>query len=131
MNLAARLEGLTKFYGVELVISEFTHGKLEDILCRKLDLVRVKGKQNAVAIYEPVCLGRDARDDLRAELDSYEEALAAYYDRQWDRAAGIFNALGSEHPERKLYQLYQERIQDLRDAGLPEDWDGVFVHTSK
>jgi class 3 adenylate cyclase len=131
VNLAARLEGLTKFYGVELVVSEFTHGKLEDILCRKLDLVQVKGKQNAVAIYEPVCPGSDADDALRAELGTYDEALAAYYARQWDAATDAFGALCSEHPERKLYQLYQERIQDLRTAGLPEDWDGVFVHTSK
>ncbi len=131
VNLAARLEGLTKFYSVELVISEFTYRKLEDILCRKLDLVRVKGKNKAVAIYEPVCLGRDAGNDLKAELASYEEALAAYYSQQWDKAAGAFNALCSEHPDRNLYQLYLDRIRDLRNTGLPEDWDGVFVHTSK
>ena len=131
VNLAARLEGLTKFYGVELVISEFTHRKLENILCRKLDLVQVKGKHNAVAIYEPVCAGCDAGDELRAELDTYEEALAAYYGQQWDKAAGVFKVLCNEHPDHKLYQLYLERIQGLRNAGLPGDWDGTFVHTSK
>ena len=131
VNLAARLEGLTKFYSVELVISEFTQRRLDDILCRKLDLVQVKGKNKAVAIYEPVCLGRDADDDLRAELATYEEALAAYYGQQWDKASGVFTALCSEYPDRKLYQLYLDRIRDLRNTGLPEDWDGVFVHTSK
>jgi class 3 adenylate cyclase len=131
VNLAARLEGLTKFYRVELVISEFTHRRLKGILCRKLDLVRVKGKNKAVAIYEPICLDRDAGDDLRTEIATYEEALAAYYAQSWDKAEAMFGALNRQYPDYKLYQLYLERIGGLRSVSLAADWDGVFVHTSK
>ncbi len=131
VNLAARLEGLTKFYGVGLVVSEFTREGLGDMLCRKLDLVRVKGKNKAVAIYEPVCDTAEADDALRTELASYEAALAAYYAQRWDQAVAMFSTLNSQYQERKLYRLYLERIQGLRSAGLSSDWDGVFVHTEK
>lgn len=131
VNLAARLEGLTKFYGVELVVSEFTRRGLDDILCRKLDLVRVKGKHKAVAIYEPVCLVMDADDRLQSELSGYDEALSAYYQQQWAVADEAFGALASQYPDKKLYTLYRDRIAGLRRAGLPAEWDGVFVHTTK
>jgi adenylate cyclase len=131
VNLAARLEGLTKYYGVGLVVSEFTRRGLDDILCRKLDLVRVKGKHKAVAIYEPVCLVMDADDRLQSELSGYDEALSAYYQQQWAVADEAFGALASQYPDKKLYTLYRDRIAGLRRAGLPAEWDGVFVHTSK
>ena len=131
VNLAARLEGLTKFYDVGLVVSEFTRKGLDDILCRKLDLVRVKGKHKAVAIYEPVCLVMDADDRLQSELSGYDGALSAYYQQQWDVADEAFRALASQYPDKKLYTLYRDRIAGLRRAGLPAEWDGVFVHTTK
>ena len=131
VNLAARLEGLTKYYGVGLVVSEFTRQSLADMLCRKLDLVQVKGKKNAVAIYEPVCVAADADEALQGELASYDEALAAYYAQRWDEADAAFRLLQNQHPDRKVYRLYRERIMDLRDSGLPTNWNGVFVHTEK
>jgi len=131
VNLAARLEGLTKFYGVELLVSEFTRQGLDDILCRKIDLVRVKGKHKAVAIYEPVCFVTDADDRLRSELAYYDQALAAYYQQQWDKAEEAFTALASRYPVNKLYPIYYERIAGLRNGDLPAEWDGVFVHTTK
>jgi len=131
VNLAARLEGLTKFYGAGLVVSEFTQQKLDDILCRKLDLVLVKGKHKAVAIYEPICLAADVDDQLQSELDAYDKALGHYYNQQWDESVAILRALHNEHPDKKIYPLYLERIEGLRDAKLPANWGGVFTHTSK
>lgn len=131
VNLSARLEGLTKFYGVGLVVSEFTRAGLDGIVCRKLDRVLVKGKRKAVEIYEPVCMVADADDQLRSELDTYDEALACYYEQRWDEANAILTRLHNQYPERKIYSIYLERIETLRDAGLSADWDGVYIHTSK
>ena len=131
VNLAARLEGLTKFYGVGLVVSEFTRQGLDNVLCRKLDLVRVKGKHEAVAIYEPVCLVTEEDNRLQSELAAYDEALSAYYQQQWDKADEAFRALAGQYPDKKLYTLYRDRIAGMRSTGLTADWDGVFVHTSK
>ena len=131
VNLAARLELLTKFYGAGLVVSEFTRQELDDILCRKLDLVRVKGKHKAVAVYEPVCFITDVDERLQSELADYDGALSAYYQQQWGKADEAFRALAGQYPDKKLYPLYRDRIAGLRSTDLPADWDGVFVHTSK
>jgi len=131
VNLAARLEGLTKYYGVGLIVSEYTRNNLTNMLCRKLDLVQVKGKKEAVAIYEPVCAESGADDTLREELLQYDKALAAYYEQDWDNADAIFNELQNQYPDRRIYSLYQQRVGDLRGAELSADWDGVFVHTEK
>jgi adenylate cyclase len=131
VNLGSRLEGLTKYYGVRLIVSETTAEGLDSMALRCLDRVKVKGKNEPVTIYEPVCRTRDASSECKAELDSWEEALAAYYGQRWDQADGLLTALHDAHPDTRLYSLYLERLRDLRNADLPGDWDGVFVHTSK
>ncbi len=131
VNLGSRLEGLTKYYGVRLIVSETTAEGLDGMVLRCLDRVKVKGKNEPVTIYEPVCRTRDASSECQAELDSWEEALAAYHDQRWDQADGLLTALNDAHPGTRLYSLYLERLRDLRSADLPEDWNGVFVHTSK
>ena len=75
------------------MVSEFTRQGLDNILCRRLDIVRVKGKHKAVAIYEPVCAVTDADDQLQSELGDYEAALSAYHLQQWDRAEEAFAGL--------------------------------------
>ena len=131
VNLGSRLEGLTKYYGVRLIVSETTAEGLGSMLLRCLDRVKVKGKNEPVIIYEPVCRSSDASNECQAELDTWEEALAAYYEQRWDDAETILTGLHDAHPGTRLYSLYLERIQGLRGAELPDDWDGVFVHTSK
>ncbi|UCC56501.1 MAG: adenylate/guanylate cyclase domain-containing protein, partial [Gammaproteobacteria bacterium] len=131
VNLGSRLEGLTKYYGVRLIVSDTTATGLEGMVLRCLDRVKVKGKNEPVTIYEPVCQIDKLTDDQQAELDSWEEALGAYYDQRWDDADPLLETLVDAHPDNRLYSLYRERIRDLRGTELPKDWDGVFVHTTK
>lgn len=131
VNLGSRLEGLTKFYGVRFVVSESTREGQDEFVFRRLDLVRVKGKSEAVAIYEPVCRTEHAGPHLLAELDAYQKALSAYYEQDWDRAEAEFAALADNDPGSTLYGLYLQRVSELRGRRLGPDWDGVYQHTSK
>ena len=130
VNLASRLEGANKAYGTTVIISEQTKEKLTSALvCRFLDLVRVKGKQRPVRIYEPIRFG-EAEAGLRAELAQYEEAVACYQRHDFAAARERFAALAAAHPH-PLYDLYQQRCEHFLAEPPPPDWDGVFVFTTK
>jgi adenylate cyclase len=131
VNLGSRLEGLTKYYGVRLIVSETNAEGLEGILLRCLDRVKVKGKNEPVTIYEAVCATEEADDALHLELSRYDQGLAAYHQQDWDQADEIFRELYDEFPDKRIYSLYCDRVETLRDAELSPDWDGVFVHTTK
>jgi adenylate cyclase len=130
VNLGSRLEGLTKFYGVRLIVGEQTHAGQQAFLFRQLDRVRVKGKQETTRIYTPLCRLADATSEVRAELARYEQARRAYIERHWDAAEAGFRALQQED-DQVIYRIYLERLARLRAEPPGPDWDGVFVHTSK
>ena len=132
VNLGSRLEGLTKFYGVHLVVSEFTREGLEDrYVFRELDLVRVKGKKEAVRVYEPIRPASETTEALSREVDSYHQALGLYREGHWDESWEAFQALRKAHPSIPLYQLYLERIERLLQSPPTDEWDGVFERTEK
>ena len=132
VNLASRLEGTTKYYGVGLVVGERTRELAgERFVWRELDLVRVKGKDRPVHVYEPVCRRDEAGPGLLDELRRHDAALAAFRARRWEEAAERFAALRSEHPDCGLYILYLERLAGLRADTLPPDWDGSWTRTEK
>ena len=129
VNLSSRLEGLTKLYGVDLIIGEETAARLDDPGLIELDLVAVKGKANAVRIYtlppHPV--------EARQYLARHAALLAAYRRRDWDAALGMLEdpVLCAESGMAPVYGLLRERIGQLREEALPADWDGVFVAQEK
>ncbi|MGB0721754.1 MAG: CHASE2 domain-containing protein [Gammaproteobacteria bacterium] len=131
VNLGSRLEGLTKQYGVLMIVSEYTKAQAPEYLYRELDLVRVKGKKEPVAIFEP--LGRDGEVDEAtvARLKRYHNALKLYRRQQWDQAEMNFASLAAEHPDELLFQVYLERIPALRADPPGKGWDAVYTHTSK
>lgn len=131
VNLGSRLEGLTKFYGIRLLVGEETVDGLDDFLFRLIDKVKVKGKDEAVTCYEPMCLIENASEELKWRVESYHRALDCYHDQQWDEAQEAFKALLNEEADCLLYQVYIDRIAHLREAELGVDWDGSFTHTSK
>jgi adenylate cyclase len=131
VNLGSRLESLTKFYGLEFLVSEFTKAKCPNILFRPVDKVKVKGKEEAVAIFEPVCESKDSTPELEQELTQLNSAYGHYLNQQWDDAENAYNKLLTAYPTKMIYQIYIERISQLRDAELAADWDGSFTHTSK
>lgn len=130
VNLGSRLEGLTKFYGVELLVSEATISQCTDIEYRRIDRVKVKGKNEAVAIVEPIAPER-ATEPFLQEMRHYHQAYDCYLAQQWQEASKQFKTLAEMNPQDILYTLYIERISSLEDQQLPEDWDGSFTHTSK
>ena len=131
VNLGSRLEGLTKFYGIRLLIGEETAKQLDGYLIRLIDKVKVKGKHEAIECYEPLCLEESAGEQRKARVKAYHDALNSYFAQDWDEAEAKLNALLENEPDCLLYQVYLERIETLRDADLPADWDGAFTHTSK
>lgn len=131
VNLGSRLEGLTKFYGVRLIVSEFTRQDDDGYSYRLLDRVRVKGKQEPVAIYEPVGETQKLSAQTLDAIDQFDQVSQYYHAQNWDQASSLLQTLRKADPQRKLYQLYQERIEQLATQQLPEDWDGVYTHVNK
>lgn len=131
VNLASRLEGLTKFYGAGVVVSETTKQQYDQLLYRHLDLVKVKGKKHAVRVYEPLCLRTEATQQLIDELRQHEQGIEYYLAQRWSEATRIFTQLSKEHPHTHLYALYLERIALLENSARGDDWDGVYERRTK
>ncbi len=131
VNLGSRLEGLTKAYGVDIIVSETTRDAVDEFIFRELDLVRVKGKNKPVAIFEPVGHKNDVSKQLTSELTSYKQALLAFRKQDWDNAEMMFFNLTRSYPERLLYQEYLNRVTNYRQNPPGDNWDGVYTHTSK
>jgi len=131
VNLGSRLEMITKVYGAKLLIGEQTYDHLDGYLCRMVDKVQVKGKEESIRIYEPLCRKKDASEELIGLVDSYDRAYAKYVKQNWDEADRMFRNLSENEPDTKLYQVYLERISTLRNEELEEDCDGTFRFTTK
>lgn len=130
VNLGSRLEGLTKSYGVDIIVNERAARLVPDFTFRELDLVRVKGKTKPVAIFEPVGPSAELPADTAGMLLTYGAALGAYRNQQWDQAASSFETLRQQSDDL-LYNVYLDRINAFRQSPPPDDWDGVFEHLSK
>ena len=131
VNLASRLEGVAKQYGVTIVISETTRVAISEIAVRELDRVRVKGRSQPVTLFEPLGLIDALTDAQREEIQDYEQALAAWRAAHWEQADARFAALQTRQPQERLYTLYRERVAILRTQPPVADWDGVFTLTDK
>jgi len=131
VNLGSRLEGLTKFYGVDLLVGETCIKHCPDMKFRLIDKVRVKGKLKAVSIFEPIPVELSDNSAVIQELKEYQAAYTEYLNKNWQQAKTQFEALTNKYKNRKIYLLYLERIETLKSISLPEGWDGSFTHTSK
>lgn len=131
VNLGARLEGLTKEYGVRTIVSEYTRNAVDGFAFRELDRVRVKGKDEPVAIFEPVCKSFNVSPKMQSQIDKYHEAQKLYRQQQWDKAYQMFLELYDDDMEFLLYKVYMDRIEDFRFDPPEEGWDGVFAYSRK
>lgn len=133
VNLASRLEQLGKPYGVEIMIGEGTADLLGgEFLLRELDKVQVKGRKQALRIYELLAVQGAVLPPNQAEMLSlYAVALAAYRSRSWDEAAAKFGECLALWPQDGPSRAMRERCGLMREAPLPEDWDGSYEHLTK
>jgi adenylate cyclase len=131
VNLGSRLEGLTKNYGVHIIVSEFTKAKVPDFVYRELDMVRVKGKDKPVTIYEPICEESELDSVTKAHLASYDDALKLYRQQSWELAEVAFLNLKKNESERYVYDVYMQRIQYFKNNSPGSAWDGVFNFETK
>ena len=131
VNLAARLEGITKEYGVGVAVGEATKKAAPEFAYRELDRVKVKGKNEPVAIFEPIGLEAELDDITRAELKSWHNALVLFRLQKWDEATVIIQALHDTHPKFYLYQLALINIERFRHNSPGPDWDGVTTYQTK
>ena len=132
VNLGARLEGLTKVYGVEILVGENTQAKLPDWTWREVDRVRVKGKDVPVAMFEPVGRTSEVAPETLDELAAWRLALDAYRGKDWTQAKDALTQLRSRYPEHSyLYGLYLNRVNDFEMHPPPPDWDGATNFETK
>ena len=131
VNLGSRIESLTKQYGVALMISEYTQGAIPGLISRELDMVRVKGKDTPVRLYEPLGFDGEVNAETLARISHHHGALQLFRDQKWDGAAATFGMLAAEEPDRMIYKVYLDRIAHFRDEPPGPDWDGVYTHTEK
>jgi adenylate cyclase len=131
VNLASRLEGITKEYGAGVLVGETTKQAVPEFIYREVDMVRVKGKEQPVAIFEPLGLEGEVAKELIEENKLFHQALRMYRKQDWDKAELQLLSLCNMSPQCKLYQVYAERVAYYRANPPGEKWDGVFVFKTK
>jgi adenylate cyclase len=130
VNLGSRLEGITKQYGVDIVVSASTAVAVPEVCFRELDRVRVKGKREPIAIYEPLGLKSEVNSAVTEAAAAFALALAAYRGQRWEEAEGEIRELARANAQ-PLYDLYLERIRHFRSTAPGSGWDGVWAFESK
>lgn len=133
VNVASRLEQLGKVYGIEIIIGEGTADLVKnDFSLRELEKVQVKGRKQALRIYELLgATGAVLPANQQRMLDLYAEALALHRQRRWNEAEALFGNCLALWPADGPSRLMAERCRTFRDAPPPQDWDGSFEHLTK
>lgn len=134
VNLASRLEGQTKNYGVNILIGEDTYARVSGMAVLEMDLIRVKGKTKPVRVYALLGDETFAKDiEFKSLKSVHDEMIAAYQQGDFDAALKALKTcrkMDTEHLD-KAYDLYEERIEDLINNPPADEWDGVFVAKTK
>jgi adenylate cyclase len=126
VNLASRLEGLTRIYGTDILVSGAVYALLKesDFFFRKIDTVRALGKKTPVTLYQLLGFSRERTAENIQETDRYYATLDLYNAGAFVRAAQAFQALKKEFPGDRLYEVYRERCVRLA-KNPPEQWNGI------
>lgn len=133
VNLGARLEGANKAYGTQIMISEFTYKKCKnDIESRFLDLLRVKGKELPVTVYEVLAKKDDGlTENKKKVVEIYNTGIEYYRKKEWGSGITAFEEALSIDPDDGPSKVYLERCRQYKITPPPDDWDGVFIMTTK
>jgi adenylate cyclase len=131
VNLGSRLEGLSKVYGVDIVVSETTRKLAPEFAWQELDRVRVKGKEQAVAIFWPVAPQERLEKATTDELKTWAAFLKAYRAQDWDQCDVLMLNLQRMNAKKYLYELYSERVASMRLLPFDPGWDGATNFETK
>jgi adenylate cyclase len=138
VNLGARLEGLSKIYGVDIVVSESTKKLSPDFAWQELDKVRVKGKDQAVTIFLPLASVDRLPKELSDEIKLWNAFLKSYRSQDWEQCdLHMLNiernqaSKSGKTAKKYLYQLYSERVASMRQLPFDPSWDGATNFETK
>ncbi|MEX2191705.1 MAG: adenylate/guanylate cyclase domain-containing protein [Bacteroidota bacterium] len=133
VNLASRLEGANKQYGSDIMISDMTFQHVKDkVVVRELDLIQVQGKTEPVKVWELLgTTDMQMTAQQKESLDIYKQGLELYRKKNWPEAIGYFNQSFTLDPGCHVAQIYSQRAELYQLNPPPDDWNGVFVMTSK
>lgn len=135
VNLASRLEGLTKMYGVPIIISDHTASVIKDrsdFHSRYLGRVQVKGKKKWVDIFELLDGVLSELVDLKLETKmDFEQGIHLYQNSRFTEAGKTFDEVLKKNPEDRAASLYIKRCRTFEKSGIPEDWQGVTIFDKK
>jgi adenylate cyclase len=135
VNLASRIEGLTRHFGVPILAGEATRAAAAPARAWvEVDRVRVKGKAQAVTLFTPVPGEPPPSTALCEELGHWQLALDAHRLQHWDEAQSRLAGLCQDHPESPFAGLYRQladRTARYRHSPPPPDWDGTFTFDAK
>lgn len=129
VNMASRVQSLTKMYGIHFgmtAVSLHQLRKTEHLLVREIDTVQVQGKQHAHTIYDVFSADApELQEQKAAALSVYQEMLLLYRQRQWDNALRLIKQLRHQLPEDRVLDIYQRRCEDFRQTPPPGSWQGI------
>jgi len=136
VNLAARLEGLTRIYHVANIVSESSRDAAPSFIYREIDKVRVKGKNETVRIFELMGAEGDLSEAELADIELFNQAIGLHRQRHWQAALALFEELnlrlcGSADYAESIYGVYIARIGQYQGTPPASDWDAVFTFFSK
>jgi adenylate cyclase len=110
VNLAARLESLTRTYQVPTIVGETTRQECEGVIFRSLDIVQVRGKHNRTRIYQPLCLESELNDELRQKLEMHERAMDLFLDGRSSEAAAALERMKTDWPDDDFYPAILHKL---------------------
>ena len=131
VNLGSRLEGLSKVYGVDIVVSETTRRLVTEFGWQELDKVRVKGKEQAVAIFFPLGVLQEMEKSQTDEVRTWASLVKAYRAQDWDQCDLMLLNLQRMNAKKYLYELYSDRVASMRLLPFDPEWDGATNFETK
>jgi adenylate cyclase len=131
VNIASRIEGLTKEYGVGILVTENMVRCAPGFVYREIDKVAVKGRQEGIGIFEPIGRMDEVGESTLQEVERFHKALELYRKQRWEDAEVLLKNLSYAAPEAKLYKIYLKRIEAFRQNTPGPAWNGLWVFTTK
>ena len=131
VNVASRLEGRTKHYGVGILVGEASRKLVQDVVFKEIDRIKVKGKDEALTIYEPIGMETHIEKKIHDELKLWHQTLRQYRSQQWDQVEVSLLNLQRMNPDCYLYRLYADEVSAKRRNPPAANWDGVTAFDEK